>query len=198
MAKSKLLCKEWILLLVGCIIYSASMTVIKGVNVIPGSMLGIAVAVNRAFEIQIGLVNFLLNIPIMITATRKMGLKVLIYTAVIILLTSLLIDWWVPIIPDMPVTNPYILASVSGSIMGIGAGLLIRAGGTMAGTTALTLLLQPVLKKLSFGTILFFMDAAIVLMGTIMVGDWKAVVYSLLYSFCCAKVMDIVIDYRRK
>lgn len=198
MVKSKPLYKEWILLLVGCIIYSASMTVIKGVNVIPGSMLGIAVAVNRAFGIQIGLVNLLLNIPIMITATRKMGLKVLVYTAFIILLTSVLIDWWVPIVPDMPVTNPYVLAGVSGIIMGLGAGLLIRAGGTMAGTTALTLLLQPVLKKLSFGTILFLMDAVIVLMGTIVVGDRKAVVYSLLYSFCCAKVMDMVIDYRKK
>ena len=82
--------------------------------------------------------------------------------------------------------------------MGIGAGMLIVAKGTMAGTTALTLLLQRVFRKLSFGTILFAVDSLIVLTGAMIVKDWKAILYSLLYSFCCAKTMDLVIGIGKR
>ncbi len=111
--------------------------------------------------------------------------------------TSLLIDWWSPKFPEVR-WNVYLLAGTGGIAMGIGAGLLILAKGTMAGTTALTLLLQRVFKKLSFGTILFSADSLIVLLGSIIVGNWKAILYSLLYSFCCAKTMDIVIAVGRR
>lgn len=81
--------------------------------------------------------------------------------------------------------------------MGIGAGMLIRAGGTMAGTTALTSLLQRKLVKVRFGTILFALDCMIMLTGAAVLKDWKAINYSAIYGFVCAKMMDVVIYYKR-
>ena len=189
---SKELRTEWILLLTGCIIYALSTVLIKDVDVIPGSFLGIAVALNKALGLHTGMMNLLMNIPVMILVTRKLGRKVLVYTVFIMAFTSLLIDWWAPQFPEVR-WNVYLLAGVGGITMGIGAGMLILAKGTMAGTTALTLLLQRIFKKQSFGTILFSVDSLIVLLGTVIVGNWKAILYSLLYSLCCAKTMDIVI-----
>lgn len=188
---------EWALLVVGCVIYSLSTVLIKDVNVIPGSFLGLAVAANKIWNVPTGLMNLLLNIPVMILVTRKMGMKVLIYTCFIMAFTSLLIDWWSPLFPAL-VANPFLLAILGGVTMGIGAGLLILAKGTMAGTTALTLLIQRVLRTWSFGTILFCADSLIVLIGSLIVKDWKAILYSLLYSFCCAKTMDLIICFGDK
>ncbi len=190
-------CNEWLLLVLGCIIYSLSTVLIKGANIIPGSFLGIAVALNHAFGLHTGLVNLLMNIPVMILVTRKLGAKVLAYTIFIMVLTSVLIDWWSPLFPAVTM-NIYLLSVIGGVTMGIGAGMLIVAKGTMAGTTALTLLLQRVFRKLSFGTILFAVDSLIVLTGAMIVKDWKAILYSLLYSFCCAKTMDLVISIGKR
>lgn len=184
---------EWLLLLTGCVIYAASTVLIRDVDVIPGSFLGIAVALHKALGFHAGRVNLLMNIPVMILVTRKMGVKVLIYTIFIMAATSLLIDLWMPYGPDMRGWNVYLLSALGGVIMGIGAGLLLLAKGTMAGTTALTLLLQRVLRKLSFGTILFCIDSLIVLLGSAVVHNWRAILYSLLYSLCCAKTMDLVL-----
>lgn len=177
----------------GCVIYAASLGLIRDIPVIPGSFLGVSVALNKVFGFPEGLVNLLLNIPVMLLVTRKMGAKVLAYTVFILSFTSLLIDYWAPLFPDLSQVNVYLLSAVSGVVMGAGAGLLILAKGTMAGTTALTLLLQRVLKRLRFGTILFAVDSLIVLLGTVIVQNWQAVLYSLLYSFSCAKTMDLVI-----
>ena len=179
---------EWPLLLIGCVIYALSTAPIRDVDVIPGSFLGIAVALRKALGFPTGLVNLLLNIPIMLLVTRRLGVKVLTYTVIILAGTALLIDWWSPLFPAFG-WNVYLLAAAGGVTMGVGAGLLILAKGTMAGTTALTLLLERVFKRLSFGTILFAADSLIVVIG----GNWKAILYSLLYSFCCAETMDVVL-----
>lgn len=189
---------EWPLLLIGCVIYALSTALIRDVAVIPGSFLGVGVALNKAIGWPTGLINLALNIPVMLLVTRKLGVKVLAYTVFILAFTALLIDWWSPIFPSVG-WNVYLLAAVGGVSMGVGAGLLILAQGTMAGTTALTLLVVRALKeRFHFGTVLFCMDSLIVLLGALIVKDWRAILYSLLYSFCCAKTMDLIIGIGHK
>lgn len=186
---------ELSLLVIGCIIYAASTALIKDADVIPGSFLGIAAAMNKAFGFPVGLVNLLLNIPVMLLVTRKLGPKVLAYTVFIMCFTSMLIDLFSSWLPPLASLNVYLVSLAGGLSMGIGAGLLILAKGTMAGTTALTLLIQPVLKSFRFGTILFFIDSMIIMFGVLIVKDMRAIVYSLLYTFSCAKMMDIIIYF---
>lgn len=187
------LCAEWLLLVIGCMIYAVSTVWIQEVNVIPGSMLGIAVAVHKLTGFPSGTMNLLLNIPIMVVVTRKMGAKTLFYTIFILACSGILIDWWSGTLPMLPCHNAYVLALVGGVTMGIGAGLLILAKGTMAGTTALALLLSHAIRKPSYGTVLFLMDSCIVLLGCTILGDWNAILCSVLYALSCAKVIDAVL-----
>ena len=142
--KSRRALYEWALLIIGCLIYALSMEYVNQIQVIPGSMLGIAVTANHLLGTPNGLVNLLLNIPIMILITRKQGPKILIYTAFIMAFTSLLIDTFSWMTPLFTFIGSIPTALIGGVTMGIGAGLLIAAGGTMAGTTALTLLIQQI------------------------------------------------------
>lgn len=188
--------REWYLLFAGCILYTLSTVLIKNINVIPGSFLGIAIALHKAFGVSAGMVNLLLNIPVMAAVTRKLGPKVLAYTVFIMTSTSWMIDWCMPRIP-VGDWNVYLLSAAGGALMGIGAGMLLLAEGTMAGTTALTLLIHPKLRRWSFGTILFVVDSLIILTGTLIVRDWRAIPWSMLYNFCCTRAIDSVMALDR-
>ena len=188
----KRLCGEWVLLISGSIIYAISAVWILNVNIVPGSMLGIAVAAHKVWGIQPGVLNLLLNVPIMLAVTRKMGLKVLIYTVFIMTTTSVLIDSWSIYAGAFQTQGPYVIAAISGVVMGVACAFLILAGGTMAGTTALTLLITGHCSCLSYGTILFCLDSCIILTGSLVIGDWGVVPCSLMFDFVCAKTMDVV------
>ncbi len=181
------------LLIVGCVIYALSMVYVNQIEVIPGSMLGLAVTANSIFGTPIGAVNLLLNIPVMIFVTKKRGLKVLIYTVIIMAGTSALMDLWAWMTPETATASPLLISVLGGAAMGVGAGMLIASGGTMAGTTALALLAKRRISRLSYGTILFIMDCAIMLLCALILRSWSAIVYSALYGFIVAKVMDLMI-----
>lgn len=189
--------KEWAYLSTGCLIYGLSTVLIEDVNVIPGSFLGIALSANKVFGVSAGTINLLLNIPVMILIAKKLGAKVAGYTVFILICTSVLVDRFTAAF-QAPVWNVYILAALSGVIMGVAAGLLIAADGTMAGTTALTRVIKSSVTGFSFGTIQFILDGLIILSGTILLQDWRAIPYSMLYSFCCTSAIDAVLALDRR
>ncbi len=185
-------CYDLLWLTVGCILYAVSTVWIKDVNIIPGSCLGIAVAVNKVTGFPSGTLNLLLNIPIMVVVTRKLGKKTLFYTLYILAFSGVLIDLLTGVLPMLIFKNPYILSVIGGGIMGIGAGILLAAKGTMAGTTALAVILQKRIKKFSYGMLLTSMDVCIVLFGSIILKDFRAVPYSVLYTISCNFMIDRV------
>ena len=183
---------EALLLIVGCVIYALSMVYVNQIEVIPGSMLGLAVTANSLLDTPIGAVNLLLNVPVMILVTKKQGMKVLAYTVIIMAGTSALMDLWAWMTPLFNSEHPVLIAALGGAAMGIGAGMLMASGGTMAGTTALALLAKKRAARLSYGSILFIMDCSIMLLCCLALQSWKAILYSALYSFIVAKVMDLI------
>lgn len=182
---------ELCLLAAGCVIYALSMVYVNQIEVIPGSMLGLAVTANSLFGTPIGAVNLLLNVPVMLLVTKKQGVKVLAYTVIILAGTSALMDLWAWMTPEGG-GGPLLVAAAGGVAMGLGAGMLMAAGGTMAGTTALALLVKKRAARLSYGTILFAMDCTIMLACALALRSWSAILYSALYGFVVAKVMDAV------
>lgn len=192
----KELSKEVAILVIGCIFYVVSTILINPVDIVPGSVLGISVVVHELWGISIGTVNLLCNIPIMILCTMCFGKKILLYTILIIISTSTLIDWWLPYFPVILAQYGLVLAILGGGLMGIGAGLLMRAGGTMGGTTAIGRILQKKNPKINMGYALFIMDTAIILIGTILLKSFTGLLYSIVYTFVCSKVIDIVYSYK--
>lgn len=188
--------KEAGLLIAGCMLYVLSTILISPVDIVPGSVLGISVVAHNLLGVSIGTVNVICNAPIMILCTMCFGKKILIYTILIILSTSALIDWCLPVFPATLIQNGLVLAIAGGFIMGAGAGLLMRAGGTMGGTTALGRILQRKFPGMNMGTALFVMDAAVILTGTVLLRSFTGLFYSMVYTLVCSKAIDIVYTYK--
>lgn len=168
------------------------MIMINPIELIPGSFLGLAVASNKILGTPIGVVNLLINIPVMVLCVKIFGKKMLCYTVIIIVATSFLTDLLKVVAPDRMYMPAVAIALVSGTAMGLGAGLLLVAGGTMAGTTALSRIINRRYPRISVGTLLIIMDSMVILTGCALLRSFSALLYSLLYTITCSRTIDFV------
>lgn len=188
--------KEAVILMAGCLFYVLSALLINPVAIVPGSVLGVSVVAHELLGMPIGMVNLLCNVPIMIFCTRCFGKKILVYTIVIIVTTSVLIDWWLPFFPVVLSQHGLMLAALGGVLMGLGAGLLMRAGGTMGGTTAIGRILERRYPGMNMGAALFIMDTTVILAGVVLLKSFAGLLYSVVYTLICSKVIDMVYSYK--
>lgn len=187
--------REMAALSAGIILYTVSTILISPVDIVPGSVLGISVVAHDLLNVSIGTVNMICNVPIMLLCTMCFGKKILIYTILIIVSTSALIDWWLPLFPLILAEHGLVLAAVGGGVMGIGAGLLLRAGGTMGGTTAVGRILKKYYPDMNMGRALFVMDTAIILTGAVLLKSFAGLLYSIVYTLVCSKVIDMIYSH---
>ena len=171
--------KEAAILSIGCILYTLSAILINPVNIVPGSVLGVSVVAHNLLGVPIGVVNLICNAPIMI-----------------IVCTSILIDWWLPFFPAILSQHGLLLSVLGGVLMGIGAGLLMRAGGTMGGTTAIGRILQKKHPAMNMGNALFIMDTTVILAGSILLKSFTGLLYSVVYTLVCSKAIDMIYSYK--
>lgn len=133
---------SFLLLTIGSAIFALSVVVFQApFDIAPGGLTGIAIILNNLLGTPIGLLILLGNIPIQILAYRMLGgWKVILATIYAVALESFLIDV-LPAIP--PISEDRFLNAVFGGIIGgIGAALVLRAGGTLGGSATLGRILQ--------------------------------------------------------
>lgn len=181
------------MILAGCALYALAMAVIDQVSIIPGNLMGIAVVCNTLFDWPTGLVNIIISIPTIVIGTLVIGKKMLAYTVIAITGTSMLIDWWVPILSYTAVNGPLFPTIIGALIMGAGCGILLYAGATTGGTTILGRLLLRKFPKMKLGNLLILMDGVIIAAGAIVMRDMAGFLYSILFEVALCKTVDIVI-----
>lgn len=183
--------RELIELILGSIIYAISVPLfIDPLNIIPGSVTGVAVIIKALTGLPIGVMSILINIPLIILGFFKIGKKLLVYTIIAILTTSGLIDLMSTF---NPFTSSAILASIfGGAIMGIGLGLILKSGGTTGGTTVLGRIVNQKYPNLLLGNILLIGDFIIILCGSILLRDGDLLLLSLVNLYACVVFINKV------
>ena len=173
------LVRDYLMILFGALITGASYAYFLVPNSIaPGGVTGIATVLNHLIGWPpVGTLSFLLNIPLFLLGYKTDG-KVFVFRSFIsMMLLSLFID----ILPGPPVTRDTMLASIFGGILlGVGLGLVLRAGATTGGT------------DLAAEMVLFGIDCLVILLAGI-VFDVQAALVALIALYISTKVMDTVI-----
>lgn len=164
-------------------------------NVAPGGFTGIGQLVNHAIGLPVGTVTLLLNIPLFILSARQLGLSFGIRSLFATIGLSLAIDFLpFPSVIPVDTTERMLLASVfGGAIGGAGFGLIIRGGATTGGSDMLAKLLKEHIPSISIGSIMFMVDAAVVL-ASAFVFDVVAAMFSLISTFIMSHVVDMLLD----
>jgi len=187
---------RYALIAIGIVIGAISLTVfLQPLDIAPAGVAGASTLLNELFDTPIGLVIFLLNIPIQLLGYILLpnGARVILRSVVIILIFSLLVDNLGPHLPPSGISDDQMLNALFGGITGgIGVGLVYRAGATMGGTSTLALILQ---RRYGFpmSTTFLCTDTLIIVAAGLVYG-WEGALYAAIALFTAGLASDYVLE----
>lgn len=176
---------------VGGFIYSLGINSFALANKLAeGGFTGIALMLYYFFHWSPGLVVFLLNIPLLIVGYKVFGKKTFWYTVVGISSVSVCLEltktWQKP-------TDDLLLAALfTGVLVGLGAGMMFRVGGTSGGVDIIARLMDRYFGWNLGRTFLLF-DFTVILVSIYLIGLDKAM-YTLVAVFVGSRVIDYVVE----
>lgn len=168
-------------------------------DIAPGGVSGLATALSFISPIRVGAWTLIINLPILLIAWWKLGLKPISKTILSTVLLSVLIDWFAQIVP--PYTNNPLLAAVLGGVLlGAGIGLVFIRGASTGGTDLVSLLLNRSFPNISVGKLLMLVDAAVVIFAVFVFRNIDVALYSIVTLFVTSKTVDSImqgVDYAK-
>ena len=161
-------------------------------NIVTGGVTGIAMIINAFTQWPIGLMVIVMNVPLFLVAWRHFGLDFLISSLAGMAISSAFVDLFA--LTGLVLTRESMLASVIGGVIkGVGLGMIYYTGATTGGIDIVAKLLRKRFSQLNFGTIVLMLDAAIILIYALVIGNYDSAMYSVITMFVVTKVIDLVL-----
>jgi uncharacterized membrane-anchored protein YitT (DUF2179 family) len=182
---------DYALILVGSLLLAANVPLFLEPNqVVPTGATGLGMLAYFLWGWPIGLVTFLLNVPLILAGIRwGGGYKLLVRTVFSVLVMGLGIDVFHRYLSPVQV-DPLIYTLFGGLLDGVGMGLVLRGRGTSGGTDIVAQLLSRY-RGIPFGQVLIIVNG-IILAGAALVVGWVQVLYALVVNFVSGRVVDVV------
>ncbi|WP_322171080.1 YitT family protein [Acutalibacter caecimuris] len=180
-------------LVTGAVVYAAAVTGLTAPNnIAPGGVTGLCTMLNFLFGTPIGLMSFLINIPIIIWAVLEIGYKLVVRTMAAIVLSSVFIDLFSGFMPVYR-GNPILVAIFSGVCEGLGLSLTFVRGATTGGTDMVARLLEHRMPHLSMGKLMLALDGVIVAVSAVVFGSIENAMYACIDIFVCTSIIDSIL-----
>ena len=184
------LVRDYLLVVIGALVTAVSFSwFFLPYDVAPGGVTGIATVLSSLTGLSVGLLSFIINVPLFLTGWRQVGWRFAVRSFIAMVLLSLFID----LLPPLNPTGDIMLATVFGGVLlGVGLGIVVRAGATTGGTDMAAKMIHRLAGFLSIATILFIIDATVVLIAAMAFGI-QAGLWALIALFISSTAMDVVI-----
>lgn len=185
---------DYFLLALGCCCLSLAIVVFFAHNQIAaGGPPGIAIVVNHLTNISLGLVLFLVNIPLLVLGYKEYGSQFLFRTIIIVIITSILTDLAFKMLSDFVISNDRLLNAIfGGALLGSGIGLMFKGGGSSGGWSILARLLS-IRFKWKVGKVIFALDSLVLTISVIVFGNFETFLYGVIGVFVSGKMVDMII-----
>jgi uncharacterized membrane-anchored protein YitT (DUF2179 family) len=179
------------LIFLGSLIYVIGMkSILIPAQLLSGGVTGIAVLLYYLFSgVNVGLLYFLLNIPLIIIGWIHISRRFMIYTVIGIITFSVMASFIELSPPD--INDPILSALYSGVICGAGGGIILRSLGSAGGLDVLAVVLN---KKYGVrpGSILSLINILIIGTGAFF-HDFEMSLYSIIFVYTSSKIIDAVL-----
>lgn len=153
---------------------------------------GLSLILYRLFGLPIGIMQIALNIPVAILCYKLIGRQFFARSIFCMLLSSLFIDYLAPLIPVYE-GGRLLSAICTGVIGGIGYALIYSRNSSTGGSDFIVMAVKAKNQHVKLGTIIFSIDAVIVLAGGILFRDFDGVIYGFLINYMYAMIADRII-----
>ena len=191
-AKKRL--KEYLIITFAALIYGVGTSLLVDPNnLAPGGMTGLAIVLNRLVGIGTGMWFLLLNIPILLIAIMKFGMRFTISTIYATTMISVFTDLCTKYFGQY-VIHDMILAVTFGSAMtAVAIGLIFKCHATSGGTDVIIKLLRIRFPHLRTGILYILTDMVVLVIAAIVFNDLAAALYSFLSVMVVSAVVDFVL-----
>ncbi|NCB31516.1 MAG: YitT family protein, partial [Clostridia bacterium] len=150
---------------------------------------GVALILYRLFNLPIGAVMILLNIPVAIWCYKLLGRGFFLRSVRCTILSSLMVDYVAPLLPIY--TGDRLLAALcTGVLSGIGYALIYMHNSSTGGSDFIIMAIRAKRPHLSLGRISFAIELVIILAGGLIFRDMNGVLYGLLVNYISAQMVD--------
>ena len=168
------------------------------VNIAPGGVSGVAIMIKYLSGFPVGIMTFVLNIPLLLLAFRFMGWRFTLRTMRTVIFNSLILDLVVtPFFPQY-VGDRMLGAIFAGVFMGAGLGVIFYIGSTTAGTDIISFLIERRYPNIRLGTALMLIDGAVLAASAFVFRNIESVMFGAVALFCQTKVIDSIVYGRDK
>lgn len=150
---------------------------------------GIAMIFYRLFDIPMGMMAIILNIPIVLCTYKMLGRSFFLRSLQSLVVTSVVLDYVVVLLPVY--SGERMLAAVcTGVFSGLGYALIFMNHSSTAGMDFVTMAIRVKHPHLSLGRVVFMLDIAVVLLGGAIFKDADATIYGCVITYLLSTVMD--------
>lgn len=160
-------------------------------KIVGGGVSGISTILFHIAKIEPGLSTAVINIVLLAIGIKILGKNFVAATLAGVALLSLLVQ----VFSYLPaVTSNVALASVFGGVFyGVGIGFALAAGGSSGGTDILGRLLQHLFPHFPIGTLIMFVDGAVIALSFVFFRDVELTLYGVVTLAISTYVIDAVI-----
>lgn len=184
---------DYVVIFIGASIFGASVNIFTAPNdIAPGGLTGIGTMLNYLFDLPIGVVILVLNIPLFIWGAIENGKQFLAKTVVATVFVSLIIDL------TEPITYKYqgdtLLAAIFGGLFaGVGLAFIFFRGGSSGGTDIISRIIHKHHPHISMGTVGLVCDMVIFIAAAVVYNSIESALYAIITKFVTSKVLDAML-----
>ncbi len=153
-----------------------------------GGAAGLALLGTYAFDMDFGLLFFLVNLPFYTLAWTQISKRFTINTFISVTTVSVLTEQ-IPAFVDISHVNPFFAAVFGGILIGVGMLMMFRHSSSLGGVGIMAFYLQQRFN-IRAGTFQLTVDSCI-LLSALMFIDWPLVLISILAAFCLNMVISL-------
>ena len=193
--KYTIIIKDIIYTIIGCVFISAGIVFfLLPVKISAGGFSGIATVTYYLFELKMGYVIWILNIPLLIIGFFRIGKYFFFKTMFATWFLSFCIDFFENMNIILNIDDVLLSAIYGGVIIGIGTTCIFKANNSTGGSELLIQIILSYKNNLKVSKLLIIIDSFVVLLNLLVFRQIEIVLYSFIVIFLNSKIVDVSIE----
>ena len=185
--------KEGIEIIIGCILMALGTALFLLPNQLSsGGFAGISTIIYYLFNMPLGIVMLILNIPLIVLTIIKVGKEIAIKGIFGTIVLSSFIDIFEKL---KPLTQDRLLACIYGGILvGLGTAIVLKANASTGGTDLLSYIVRAFKPHFKTSNLIVIVDTTIVFLNVLFFKEIEIGLYSAIAIYLMGKMIDIVFE----
>ncbi len=185
---------EYLMITLGASIYGlATALLIDPNDIAPGGVTGLAIVLNRLIPIGTGMWFYLMNIPILILAVWKFGIRFTVSTIYATTVISFVTDLASRYLSSLKIYDMILGVTIGSALSAIAMGLVFKSHATSGGTDVIIKILRIKYPHIKTGMLYLMTDVVVLIIAGIVFQDITKALYSFLSVMVTSSVLDLVL-----